>query len=319
MITPAISVLSAVEGLKVATPLFDPYVIPITVAILVGLFCFQQRGTAGVGAIFGPVTLVWFVVLAVLGINQILKDPAVLAAVNPWYGVDFFLANGWMGFLVLGSVFLVVTGGEALYADMGHFGPRPIRLAWFAVVLPALLLNYFGQGALLMLHPEAVANPFYRMAPRLGALPPGRSGHRGHRDRLPGGHLRRFLPHHAGHPARLQPPPGDRAHLGAGDGADLHAGGQLGADGGLHRPGARLRFLRAPGGGLRRGRDHHHGHHHPALLRRRRPSLELAAAGWRCCCAAAFWSSTLPSSAPTSSRWPTAAGSPSWWRPSCSP
>ncbi len=171
MITPAISVLSAVEGLEIATPFFAPYVIPITVAILIGLFWFQHRGTAGLGAVFGPITLLWFVVLSVMGIYQILQEPAVLAAVNPWHGIDFFLRNGWTGFLVLGSVFLVVTGGEALYADMGHFGSRPIKLAWFAVVLPSLLFNYFGQGALLARHPEAVANPFYRMAPAWGLYP----------------------------------------------------------------------------------------------------------------------------------------------------
>jgi KUP system potassium uptake protein len=165
MITPAISVLSAVEGLSIATPLFDPYIIPLTIGILIGLFWFQHHGTAGIGAVFGPVTLVWFLVLAVLGVGQIIQQPAVLAAANPWYGLEFFLRNGWTGFLVLGAVFLVVTGGEALYADMGHFGPGPIRLAWFAVVLPALLLNYFGQGALLLAHPETVVNPFYHMAP----------------------------------------------------------------------------------------------------------------------------------------------------------
>ncbi len=131
MITPAISVLSAVEGLTIMTPLFKPYILPITIAILIGLFWFQHHGTGGIGKIFGPVTLVWFLVLAVLGVAQIVQQPQVLAAVNPWYAVSFFYANGWMGFLVLGAVFLVVTGGEALYADMGHFGSRPIRLAWF--------------------------------------------------------------------------------------------------------------------------------------------------------------------------------------------
>ena len=171
MITPAISVLSAVEGLGIATPLFDPYIIPITVAILVGLFGFQRRGTAGVGAVFGPIIVGWFGVLAILGLRQILLAPQVLVAVNPWYALDFFLRNGWVGFLVLGSVFLVVTGGETLYADMGHFGTRPIKLAWFALVLPALLLNYFGQGALLTLHPAAVENPFYRMAPSWALYP----------------------------------------------------------------------------------------------------------------------------------------------------
>lgn len=171
MITPAISVLSAVEGLGVVTPLFDPYIIPITIVILVVLFLFQQRGTEKVGRVFGPVTLLWFVILGLLGVYWILRQPAVLGAVNPLHALSFFLNNGVRGFLVLGSVFLVVTGGEALYADMGHFGRTPIRLAWFTVVLPGLMLNYFGQGALLMEQPDAVVNPFYRMAPSWGLVP----------------------------------------------------------------------------------------------------------------------------------------------------
>jgi KUP system potassium uptake protein len=172
MITPVISVLGAVEGLEIATPLFSPYIVPITIAILAGLFLFQQRGTAGVGAVFGPVVLVWFATIGILGLAQIIKQPAVLAALNPAHGVAFFPSNGWAGFLVLGAVFLVVTGGEALYADMGHFGARPIRLGWFAVALPGLLLNYFGQGALLLGNPAAAVNPFYLIAPRwaLGPL-----------------------------------------------------------------------------------------------------------------------------------------------------
>ncbi len=171
MITPAISVLSAVEGLEVATPFFRPYIIPITIAILVGLFLFQSQGTERVGKIFGPVTLVWFTVLALLGIPWIVRQPGILMAINPYYGIEFFIQNGLAGFLVLGSVFLVVTGGEALYADMGHFGRAPIRLAWFAVALPALLINYFGQGALLLTIPEAVENPFYRMMPGWALYP----------------------------------------------------------------------------------------------------------------------------------------------------
>ncbi|MGH2542357.1 MAG: potassium transporter Kup, partial [Ardenticatenaceae bacterium] len=171
MITPAISVLSAVEGLGIATPLFEPYIIPITIVILVALFLFQSRGTEQLGRVFGPTTLIWFGVLALLGIRWIVRQPEVLAAINPLHGIEFFLENGWRGYLVLGSVFLVVTGGEALYADMGHFGRAPIRLAWFAVVLPALLLNYFGQGALLIERPEAVVNPFYRMAPEWALYP----------------------------------------------------------------------------------------------------------------------------------------------------
>ncbi len=171
MITPAISVLSAVEGLEIATPFFRPYILPITIVILVLLFLFQSRGTASVGRVFGPMTLLWFIILALLGLRWIIRQPSVLAAVSPHYGFLFFLHNGWPGFLVLGSVFLVVTGGEALYADMGHFGKKPIRLAWFVVVLPALLLNYFGQGALLLQHPEAVENPFYQMAPTWALYP----------------------------------------------------------------------------------------------------------------------------------------------------
>ena len=171
MITPAISVMGAVEGLHVATPLFDHYVVPIAVVILIGLFFFQSRGTTRVGAVFGPVTMIWFVAISVLGIAHIIRAPQVLAAINPIHGFEFFMINGWRGFVVLGAVFLVVTGGEALYADIGHFGTAPIRLTWFAVVLPALTLNYLGQGALLLIEPDAAVNPFYRMAPAWALYP----------------------------------------------------------------------------------------------------------------------------------------------------
>jgi KUP system potassium uptake protein len=171
MITPAISVLSAVEGLEVATPVFRPYVIPITIAILIGLFLVQSRGTAKIGAIFGPVMLLWFATLAVLGAVHLVRHPQVLAAVNPAHAVQFFAQNGRHGYLVLGSVFLAVTGGEALYADMGHFGVKPIRLTWFGYVLPALLLNYFGQGALVLTDPTAAEHPFFRLAPDWAMLP----------------------------------------------------------------------------------------------------------------------------------------------------
>jgi KUP system potassium uptake protein len=170
-ITPAISVLSAVEGLEVATPFFRPYIIPITIAILVLLFLYQHHGTARVGRVFGPITLLWFLTIAGLGLWHVMEAPRVLAAASPAHAVQFFVHNGWRGFAVLGSVFLVVTGGEALYADMGHFGKRPIRVAWFALVLPALLLNYFGQGALLIKHPAAVQNPFYQMVPSWALYP----------------------------------------------------------------------------------------------------------------------------------------------------
>jgi len=171
IITPAISVLSAVEGLKVATPEFETYVVPIACLILVLLFMIQRRGTARVGAFFGPVTIVWFAVLAILGIASISQTPAVLAAINPYYGLHFLWTDGWRGFLVMGAVFLALTGAEALYADIGHFGKRPIRLAWVTFVQPALVLNYFGQGALLMRQPEAAVNPFFLMVPEVLLYP----------------------------------------------------------------------------------------------------------------------------------------------------
>ena len=171
IITPAISVLGAIEGLDVATPVFRPYVVPLSAGILVGLFLFQRRGTAGVGSVFGPVMLLWFGTLAVLGATWIAREPSVLRAVDPRHAVAFFAANGFTGFLVLGAVFLVATGGEALYADLGHFGERPIQIDWFCLVGPALLTNYFGQGALLLSRPEAAHNPFYRMAPSWALYP----------------------------------------------------------------------------------------------------------------------------------------------------
>lgn len=171
MLTPAISVLSAVEGLTIATPLSSPYIVPITILILVGLFLFQRRGTTGVGVVFGPIILVWFCTIAILGINGIIKYPAVLSAVNPLYGIHFFQQNGFHGYLVLGAVFLVATGGEALYADLGHFGESPIQIDWFSIVGPSLLLNYFGQGALLLIEPQAARNPFYLLAPSWAIYP----------------------------------------------------------------------------------------------------------------------------------------------------
>ncbi len=171
MITPAISVLSAIEGIEVAAPSLQPYVIPLTIAVLVALFLVQPLGTMRVGRLFGPITLVWFVTIALLGLNGIRQEPRVLAALNPWHALHFFERNGIHGLLVLGAVFLVVTGGEALYADMGHFGKQPIRAAWFAVVLPALLLNYFGQGALLLADPTATQSPFYLLAPDWAVVP----------------------------------------------------------------------------------------------------------------------------------------------------
>src|SRR5258705_5563897 len=173
MITPAISVLSAVEGLKLVTPALEHYVVPLTIFILVLLFSVQSSGTARVASAFGPVMVVWFATLAILGLVHISDDPSVLAAINPYYGVHFLLTHGTIGLVTLGAVFLAVTGGEALYADLGHFGRRPIQTGWFYFVLPALLINYFGQGALVLSDPAAIENPFYRLVPEGLLLPLG--------------------------------------------------------------------------------------------------------------------------------------------------
>ncbi len=171
MITPAISVLSAVEGMELITPTLKPYVIPITLVILTGLFFIQKRGTGAVGLFFGPIMTGWFGILGVLGLIKIIESPAVLAALNPLYAANFIIAHTALAFLALGSVVLAVTGGEALYTDMGHFGRFPIRLAWFFFVMPALVLNYFGQGALLLAEPEAIESPFFHLAPDWALIP----------------------------------------------------------------------------------------------------------------------------------------------------
>ena len=171
LITPAISVLGAMEGLEVATPALKPYIVPVTIIVLIGLFCVQRVGTGGVGRVFGWVMLLWFATLAVLGFKQIFHTPEVLQCVNPTYAWRFFTENGLRGFHQLGAVFLVLTGAEALYADMGHFGKKPIRMAWFGLVLPALFINYLGQGALVLDTPEAASNPFYRLAPSWALYP----------------------------------------------------------------------------------------------------------------------------------------------------
>src|SRR4029079_6770789 len=171
-ITPAISVLSAMEGLKVDAPWLAPVVVPLTVVILIGLFLVQKKGAGFIGGIFGPVMLAWFLVLALLGIHGIVKSPGVLVAVSPFYAFNFLIHQDFhISFAVLGAAFLAVTGGEAMYADMGHFGRLPIRLGWFAVVLPALALNYLGQGALLLTNPRAIESPFYLLAPKWAHYP----------------------------------------------------------------------------------------------------------------------------------------------------
>jgi len=171
VITPAISVLSAVEGLEVISPAFNKAVIPATLVILFGLFALQKHGTAGIGKFFGPITIVWFAVLAILGVSQILTHPEILGALSPHHALGFMWHNPGTTFIILGAVVLCVTGAEALYADLGHFGKKPIRLAWFSVVMPSLVLNYFGQGALLLNNPAAVKNPFFLMAPDWALIP----------------------------------------------------------------------------------------------------------------------------------------------------
>jgi KUP system potassium uptake protein len=171
VITPAMSVLGATEGLEVIAPQFHILVVPATLVILTALFLVQKKGTAKVGRVFGPVMVLWFVTIAILGMAEIARGPAILGAINPWHGVQFFIHNGFAGFIILGGVVLAVTGAEALYADMGHFGKRPIRVAWFSLVLPALMLNYFGQAALILREPAAAANPFYLLAPRILLYP----------------------------------------------------------------------------------------------------------------------------------------------------
>jgi KUP system potassium uptake protein len=170
-ITPALSVMSAIEGLKVATPAFEPFVLPLTLVILVALFAVQSHGTAKVSAFFGPITVVWFIVIAVAGGVHIFDEPEVFAAINPLYAISFVAGNGILGLVTLGAVFLVVTGSEALYADLGHFGRKPIQTAWLFLVLPALLINYFGQGALVLANPAAISEPFYRLVPESLLLP----------------------------------------------------------------------------------------------------------------------------------------------------
>ena len=277
MITPAITVLGAVEGLKVATPLFESYVVPVAVVILIGVFAIQKHGTHRVGRFFGPIMVAWFAVIALLGIVWLAREPVVLTAIDPRHAVSFFREHGWHGFAVLGAVFLVVTGGEALYADMGHFGKRPIRVAWFTLVLPALLLNYFGQGALLLTNPAAAEQPFFLLAPGVGALSAGRAGDsRGHH-RLPGPDFWRLFADTASHSAWLLPPSRYRAHVALRDGAGLRSAGQLGADAQHHRDCHRLRIVDGAGGRLRHRGDADDGDYRGAAAGGGDRALEVVA------------------------------------------
>ena len=223
VITPAISVLSAVEGLEVATTVLKPGIVPITCVILVGLFMVQKKGTAGIGRVFGPIMVVWFLTLALLGIGQIVQDPRCSWRSIPATPSRSSCDNGGQAFFMLGAVVLVITGGEALYADMGHFGRRPIRIAWYLFVLPALLLNYFGQGALVLDAPRrSEQQPVLRDGAVDAHLSDGGPLDDGHDHRFAGPDIGGLFAHATGHPARLFPPRDDRAHLGRSRGADLH-------------------------------------------------------------------------------------------------
>ena len=261
VITPALSVLSAVEGIDVVTPAFHDYVVPLTVVILLVLFAVQSRGTAKVAALFGPIMVIWFVAIALPGINGSPPIPGCCGRSIPITASISFLHHGIIGLFTLGAVFLAVTGAEALYADLGHFGRGPIQIAWIAIVLPSLALNYLGQGALVLAHPAALENPFFLLYPGLGADSDGGPGDGRDRDREPGGDHRGLFAHQPGHPARavaaLRGPP----HLGAAGRPDLHAAGQRAAAGRRAAFGRAVPFVERARFGLWHRRHRHHGRH----------------------------------------------------------
>ena len=265
VITPAISVLSAVEGLKVDAPALAPAVVPLSIVILVGLFLVQRKGTAFIGNIFGPLMLLWFVAIGVLGMRGIFAAPAILEAVSPHCALLYLVhAPPGIAFAVLGAVFLAVTGGEAMYADMGHFGRLPIRLGWFAVVLPALVLNYFGQGALLLADPRSHREPVLPARPGMAALPDGGVCHRRHDHCLAGHHLRRVLTDPASDPAGLSAAAAGAAHRQPRKGPDLYADGELAARRRHARRRDHVRLLRRARRRLRHRRVDADGDHHGA-------------------------------------------------------
>ena len=309
MITPAISVLSAVEGLEVVSPSLDSLVIPIALAILTGLFMIQRFGTGAVGRFFGPVMGLWFAILAIAGVGQIVEHPGVLRALSPTYAVEFFVDHGGTAFLALGSVVLAVTGAEALYADMGHFGRPPIRRAWFLLVFPALTLNYLGQGALIVEDPATIESPFFLLFPDWSRIPmvvlatfatviASQAVISGAfsvtRQAVALGFLPRLMIRHTSQPR---------------DRAGLRARGQLGDLRRRRRARRRLRHLDRARVGLRhRGHRHARDRHDPVLLRRPRALAPAAVAG-RSPARPRSWSSTSRSSPPTCPRSCTAAGS----------
>ena len=250
-ITPAISVLSALEGLDIAAPELNHYVVPAAVVILLALFAVQPLGTSRIGAAFGPIMVIWFVVIGALGLWGIAQDPWVLQAINPYYGVQLLVTNGFSGFLVLGGIFLCVTGAEALYADMGHFGKGPIRIAWSWVVFPCLVLNYAGQCAIALRGESIENNIFYRLCPEPLLIAAGLPGHGGHDHRQPIDHHRRFFHDPAGDPARLAAAPAYQADLGKRLRPNLCRRRQLAADGRHHHADGAVPQIRRSRRGLR--------------------------------------------------------------------
>ena len=265
MITPAISVLSAVEGLKIIDPKFEELIVPITAVIIVALFAVQRRGTAAVGRFFGPVMIVWFLVIGACGVNGITHDPNILRALSPTYALGFIAGHFHIAFFALAAIVLAVTGAEALYADMGHFGRKAITLGWLGLVLPACTLNYFGQGALVLSDETLVHAPFFLLAPEWGADPDGAAGDRGDGDRVPGGDHRRVLGGVAGGAAGLPSAAAYRAHLGVDHRSDLRAVDQRHADGRRADPGLRVPQFGGTGLCVRDGGDRHDHHHHAAV------------------------------------------------------
>ena len=243
-ITPAISVLSALEGVEQIAPSLQSYVLPAASAILLALFAIQPFGTAVIGRAFGPIMLIWFVIIAALGVHGIVQHPSVVAAINPLYGANYLMSGGFKGFLVLGGVFLCVTGAEALYADMGHFGPKPIRLSWSLIVFPALILNYAGQAAIVLAGAPTDGNIFYRLCPAAASHADDRARDDRHRDRQPIDHHRRLFDDPPGDAARLAAAHAHHPDFGGGLRADLRRRGQLAAHDRHARPDDRLRQVR---------------------------------------------------------------------------
>ena len=273
VITPAISVMSAIEGVVVVNPSLDGLVLPVSVAILSVLFGIQRWGTHVIGRAFGPVMTLWFVTLAVLGVPHIVHNPQILLALSPTYALAFVLEHPFIAFVAMGGVVLAITGAEALYADMGHFGARAIRQSWYLLVFPALTINYLGQGALILDDPASVANPFFRLAPIMGDAPPGRPRHPGYGHRVPGGHLRGLLGVPPSGASRHPAADAGQAHLPAGSRPDLRARHQLDPLRRGHCPHRRVRQLQPAGHRLRTGRHRHPAADQRAVPRPRKPGL----------------------------------------------